>query len=82
MLANDKMKANRYLDWMIARRKFAQIQDTLLAGGSVVVSTYGKAWQFNKPGHVDCFKVRRDGLYMARGKSWDCMNYSAIRHYR
>jgi len=80
-MSNDQMIADRYGRWARARKGQAEIVSALQAGKTVIVSTYGKAWQFDKPGHADYFKAKRDGLYMRRGKAWDCMTGASVRIY-
>jgi hypothetical protein len=41
-------------------------------GKKVLISTYGKAWKFDKR-HVSMFKATEKGLYVQRGKAWDCL---------
>ena len=60
-----------------------KIQNHLKQGGTVVVSTYCRAWQFDGPKYAEYFRQDSKGsLYMRRGKSWDCIDYCAIRAYR
>lgn len=54
------------------------IQTHLSAGKKVMVATAYRAWVFG-PKHRDMFKTDGKSLYMQRGKSWDCIDYAAIR---
>lgn len=64
---------------MSREEKFAKICETLQSGGIVQVCTHLKAWQFSKPEHVKFFMLSGNGLFMRRGKSWDCIDYSNLR---
>ncbi len=54
------------------------ILEHLKAGGSVMTVTYAKAIQY-KPKHAAMFKATDKGLYVQRGKSWDCLNFTTIK---
>jgi hypothetical protein len=77
-LTNDQMKPGRYLRWHQARVLHARIQAHLAKGGCVLVATYLKFWIHRNPEQFQC---RRDGVYVRRGKQWDCINHCAIRFY-
>ena len=77
-LSNDQMKASRYLHWHKARALHARIQAPLAKGGCALVATYTTFWIHRNP---DQFQTRRDGVYVRRGKQWDCINHCAIRFY-
>jgi hypothetical protein len=77
-LSNDQMKAGRFLRWHQARVLHRRIQAHLTRGGRVLVATHLKSWIHRDP---DRFQCRRDGVYVRRGKQWDCINYCAIRFY-
>lgn len=78
LLTNDQMQADRYLRWHQARALHARISAHLARGGCVLVATYLKCWIHRDPGQFQC---RRDGVYVRRGKRWDCINHCAIRLY-
>jgi hypothetical protein len=44
----------------------------LESGKKVLISSYAKAWRFDKR-HISMFKATDKGLYMQRGKAWDCI---------
>lgn len=77
MITNSQMKSGRFLRWQIARDKLRKIQEHLAKGGQVQVATCTKATIY-KPSHIDSFRCDRLGLYVRRGKSWDCIDYCAI----
>lgn len=79
-MTDSQMIANRYGRWATARRAYAEIVAALQAGKTVVISTYTKAWKFDKR-HVDFFRATRNGLYMRRGKQWDCIDFASVRIY-
>lgn len=74
-LTNDQMKAGRYLRWHHARVLHARIVAHLARGGRVQVVTCTRAWIHRDPGQFRCL---RDGVYVRRGKQWDCITYCAI----
>jgi hypothetical protein len=80
-MTNDQMKPERYLKWHNYRRRLARIQATLAAGGVVQVVGYGKVLEADRR-HAAMFKATRTGVYLQRGKAWDCLNFSLIRHTR
>lgn len=80
MLKNSEMTANRFARWAVARRKFALIQKHLAAGRTVVISTALRGSKLSAK-HAAMVKATRSGLYLQRGKNWDCIDYSAIRVY-
>ncbi len=77
-LTNDEMKAGRYLRWHQARVLHARIVAHLAKGGQVMVATCTRGWTYRDP---DQFRCLRDGVYVRRGKQWDCISYCAIRFY-
>jgi len=81
MLTNDQMTANRFARWAKARHKLALITDHLTTGRTVVVSTYTKATKYDAR-HVAMFKATRTGLYVRRGKAWDCIDGCTVRVYQ
>lgn len=81
MLTNAEMKSDRFVRWANARAKVAKIKAHLGSGGVVIVSTMTRAVEY-KTKHSEMFKATRTGVYVARGKSWDCIDYSNIRFGR
>jgi hypothetical protein len=81
MLTNEQMRQDRYGRWYRARRLVARIQETLNAGGCVVIATCTQARQYDVRS-VDSFKATKTGAYVKRGKSWDCIDYCGIRFAR
>lgn len=74
---NSDMKAGRFERWAIARRRVAGIRNWLERGGSVQLTTYTKA-KIYRPACRDMFKANRAGAWVARGKSWDCIDGTHI----
>jgi hypothetical protein len=58
-----------------------EIEDHLASGGIVVVATMTKATMYSKK-HIGMFKADKSGVYVRRGKSWDCIDYCGIRFGR
>lgn len=71
---------------MNAQQKLEMIQSHINAGRTVFVSTALKSTRITprtfanwaRLGH-ELFKVKGDTLYMARGRSFDCIDYCAIQ---
>ncbi len=80
MLPNSQMKAGRYLRWHRARRLVARIVQTVDAGGLVTLTTYTRQTRFDRR-HRDMFRATRAGAYVQRGKSWDCIDFTAVHFY-
>lgn len=78
MLTNDQMKQNRYGRWAQARKLYNRIHSTLAAGGIVTIGTMTRYTHYDKR-HIDMFKCNRFGVYVQRGKSWDCIDYCGFR---
>lgn len=77
-MTNDEMKANRFARWAKARKTVAAIKEQLAKGRTVQITTYTKAVRY-KAVHAEMFKATRNGAFVQRGKSWDCIDYCAIR---
>ena len=77
-LSNDQMKANRYLRWHQARQQHARITRHLARGGKIAVCTYTRTTVYDDR-HAEMFSATKAGVYVRRGKGWDCIDYCAIR---
>jgi hypothetical protein len=77
-MTNDQMKPGRFLRWHRARQAAARIRAHLASGGKVVVGTYTRATVYSGK-HDDLFRATRSGLYVRRGRGWDCIDHCAIR---
>lgn len=77
-MTNDQMKANRFLRLYQARQKLQAITDHLSIGGQVLIATYTRATAYSAK-HAAMFKATKSGLYVQRGKQWDCIDHCAIR---
>ena len=73
MLPNSAMKPNRFLTMHVARKRIAWIKAQLGAGRDVYVSTYLRHTKY-QPKHADMFKAFKNGAFVQRGKSWDCID--------
>lgn len=70
---------------MSNEKRAAYLNDALMSGKTVTISTQLKAWRmtkkhllnFRKSGY-EIFKGNKSGLYMARGKKWDDINFAKI----
>lgn len=58
----------------------AKIQAHLATeGNKIQVCTYTRATLYDHR-HANLFKITSTGLFVARGKSWDCIDYCGIRY--
>lgn len=57
------------------------IQDHLTTGGKVMVVTYAKSTIYDRR-HLDSFSANDTGLYVRRGRTKDCLNFTPIRFSR
>ena len=77
---NSEMKAGRFLKLHNGRKLFAKIQNTLAAGGVVIIATYTKATQLSKPCHAELVRLGTSGsVYLKHGKSWNCIDGCGFR---
>lgn len=70
-MTNEQMKPNRFGRWAANRKLYRRIMDTLNSGGIVTIATYTRAAHYDRR-HANMFKVTRTGVFVQRGKSWDC----------
>ena len=61
--------------------KLAEIQRHLDTGGVIQIVTYAKATQYTRK-HRELFTADAAGLYVRRGRSKDCLNFTTIRFGR
>ena len=73
MLANHQMKAGRFLRWHKARQTMRWIEARWAEGRTVYITTYARSTAI-KAKNAECLQAGRDGVYMRRGKHWDCIN--------
>ena len=76
MLTNSQMRPGRYLQWATARRKAAWIASAIASGRTVYLCTQYRQIKVTRPEHV---KATKSGLYVVRGKGWDCADGCALR---
>lgn len=72
-MTNEQMTKGRFLRWHKARRRIAEIKANLAAGRIVQLTTYTKAIRYNAK-HAEMFKATKNGAFVQRGKSWDCID--------
>ena len=63
---------------MTRQEKYDKIIETLKADGAMIVATHTKATQYGQK-HLSMFRLTADGLYVQRGKHWDCIDGCALR---
>lgn len=80
-MTNDQMKANRFGRWYTARKRASAIVEHLINGGVVMVCTALSATQLDNPKHATMIKGTKTGLYIQRGKKWECIDYCSIKFY-
>ena len=68
-MTNEAMRKGRFGRWAMARRKKAWIDSAIADGRYVYLVTVYKAIKVTRP---DQTKATKSGLYVRRGKSWDC----------
>ena len=84
-MSNADMKANRYGHWALARKKLRMIESALASGKTVWIGTMltmakvtpKTAAKFTESQPL--FKATRNGLFMAHGKRFDCIDYCSIQ---
>jgi hypothetical protein len=72
---------NYFGKWAASRKGYSEIAECLNNNGMVIVSSYTKATQYDKPEHVALFVAGKDGLYAKHGKRLDLISGCAIRLY-
>lgn len=76
-MTNEQMTAGRFLKIHKARRMFRFIVSNLEAGNSVSLTTATRSTNY-KAKHVAMFKIKGADVFVQRGKSWDCINYTRV----
>ena len=71
---------------MTAQEKYEMIMTALTDGKTVYVATYLRCAKITAKtlakwaaAGIELFRVRDNSLYMGRGRSYDCIDYCAIR---
>lgn len=77
-MSNEAMKAGRFLKWAKARKLLRRIQAVLAADGKVTVGTHTRATTYGSA-NASLFKATQAGLFVQRGKSWDCIDGCGFR---
>lgn len=75
------MITNRFLRLHNGRKRFAAIVEHLRAGGKVQLVTAWKATEYGRK-HAGDFKLVGPSVYVRRGKSWDCIDFTPVRFSR
>lgn len=58
--------------------RLEQIIRHLMSGGKVMVLTAYKGTVYTAK-HLSMFKATNSGLFVQRGKNWDCLNFTPIK---
>ena len=77
---NSQMKAGRFLRWHKARQRLAWIQARLAEGYTVQTATYLRVVRY-KAKHANMFKATKTGVFVQRGKNWDCIDGCKIEAF-
>ena len=75
-MTNEEMRAGRFLRWHKARKLYGVIVKHLESGRRVQVTTYTRSTVYRS---VEQFRCGKTGVYVARGKSWDCIDGCHVR---
>lgn len=75
-MTNEQMKPNRFLDMMKYKKLYTAIVAEIEKGLAIQITTYTKSSIYKSASQ---FKYGKSGVYVQRGKNWDCINYANIR---
>ncbi len=78
-MSNEQMKANRYMRMYENKKLYQNILAEIEKGLAIQVTNYMHSKIYTKASQFKCGKT---GVYVQRGKNWDCINGSAIRSIR
>jgi hypothetical protein len=76
---NSQMKSNRYGKWYTCKVLYTNIMAELDKGLSIQITNYLRSTIYS---HKSQFKYDSTGVYVARGKRWDCILGNNIRSIR
>ena len=79
MIANEKMTANRYMRMYENKKLYSGIIAEIEKGHAIQVTTYLASKIYKSASQ---FKLGKNGVYVQRGKNWDCINGASIRSVR
>lgn len=79
MITNENMKPNRFLRMFENKTLYNKIAHEIGKGLSIQVTTYTRSTVYKS---LDSFKLGKNGVYVKRGKNWDCINGASIRSVR
>jgi hypothetical protein len=75
-MTNEQMKPNRFARMMENKTIYEKILDAIKKGFSIQITTYTHSKIYSKS---EQFKLGKSGVYVQRGKNWDCINGASIR---
>lgn len=80
MLTNAQMKEGRFEAWAKNRKRYNRIANHLSNDGYIMVCTHTQSVIYKKK-HFEAgmFQATKNGLWVARGKSWDDISYCLIK---
>ena len=76
-MENSAMKAGRFLRQHKARQRIKWMEIQWDAGKTVYVSTCTRITKI-APKHRDMVKATKTGVYVQRGRAWDCIDFCNI----
>ena len=74
-----KMTPNRYGKMFACKKLYNNIATEISKGLAIQITTYNQSKIYTK---IDQFKLGKTGVYVKRGKRWDCILYTSIRSIR
>ena len=74
-----KMTPNRFGKMMEYKKLYNNIKAEISKGLSIQITTYTNSKIYSK---IEQFKLGKNGVYVQRGKSWDCITGASIRSIR
>ena len=74
-----KMTPNRFGKMMECKKLYNSIKAEISKGLSIQITTYTQSKIYSK---IEQFKLGKTGVYVQRGKAWDCITGASIRSIR
>jgi hypothetical protein len=78
-MKNSDMTENRYLIMYQNKKLYNGIISEIEGGAAIQVTTYTQSRIYTKASQ---FRLGKTGVYVQRGKHWDCINFCSIRPVR
>lgn len=78
-MTNAQMTPNRFLRMMENKKLYTRIISEIEKGLAIQITTYTRSTIYTEGGQ---FKLGKTGVYVQRGKHWDCINGASVRSVR